>query len=129
MADDETIWTVRVATDAEFAAWTDTGSQWECLVATPSQILGVSPVVDTKVFVLNSASDLTTWQAIFDFYKNWWVPFIKSETSYRFSIYHMDQDFKWSYLYFLRLYLSDWSYVSSIKINYSWTTVTSIDIA
>ena len=130
MADDETIWTVRIATDAEFEAWTDTGSQWEYLVATPSQIQSVSPEVDVKVFELDSASDLTTWQAIFDFYKNWWVPIIKNESSYRFSIYYMDQDStNLSYLKFFRLQISNWEYVSSITINYSWTTVTSINIS
>ena len=76
MADDETIWTVRIATAAEFAAWTDTGSQWEYLVATPSQILGVSPDVDVNVFKLTSTSDTTGGQAILDNFLAWWTPVI-----------------------------------------------------
>jgi hypothetical protein len=77
MADDETIWTVRIATDAEFEAWTDTGSQWEYLVPTPSQVKSVSPDVDVNVFTLSSTSDLVTWQAILDSVLAWKCPIIK----------------------------------------------------
>lgn len=121
-----TIWTVRVATDTEFNNWTATGSSGESLMATVTQIKWMTPEVDTKLFTLNSTSDLTTWQAIFNFYKNWWLPFIKKETTLRYSIFVMDQDYKWEHLAFYRLYLSSGEYVESIKIYYSWTTVTSI---
>lgn len=56
MADDETIWTVRIATDAEFTAWTDTGSQWEYLVPTPSQIQSISPTMNLNVVDVNQSS-------------------------------------------------------------------------
>lgn len=63
MADDETIWTVRIATDAEFEAWTDTGSQWEYLVATPSQIKSSAPANELHITNINSSSDAayTAW--------------------------------------------------------------------
>ena len=130
MADDETIWTVRIATDAEFAAWTDTGSQWEYLVATPSQIQWVSPDVDTKVFTLNSTDDLTTWQAIFDFYKSWGCPIVKKETSLRDVMFYIDQDLKWDFLRFQRIYYASSTFSAEIiEIAYSWTTVTSISFS
>lgn len=44
-----TIWTVRGATDAEFAAWTATGSNSELLVATPAQIKGAIPTLNLHV--------------------------------------------------------------------------------
>lgn len=56
MADDETIWTVRIATDAEFAAWTDTGSQWEYLVPTPSQVQSVTPENNLHITNVNLES-------------------------------------------------------------------------
>lgn len=135
MADDETIWTVRIATDAEFEAWTDTGSHGEYLVATPSQIQGVSPDVDTKVFELDSTDDLTTWQAILDFCKSWWCPIIKRHTSFRYEFYYLDQDMLWDYLGFFRTFPSQSTTtgfdIQKAYINYSWTpaTVTSISFS
>ena len=65
MADDETIWTVRIATDAEFAAWTDTGSQWEYLVPTPSQVKSVSPENNLHITHVNIESTriYTSWSS------------------------------------------------------------------
>ena len=129
MADDETIWTVRVATDTEFDNWTATGSHWESLMATVTQIKWMTPEVYTKVFELDSTDDLTTAQAIFDFYKWWGLPFIKRDTQFRVWCFFMEQDLKWDYLRFLRLFWSGTSGTvdnQQITINYSLTTVTSI---
>lgn len=64
MADETTIWTVRVATDAEFAAWTETWDSWEYLVATPAQIQSVSPSMSLNFTNVNlsSSSVHTAWQ-------------------------------------------------------------------
>ena len=127
MADDETIWTVRIATDAEFEAGTDTGSHGEYLVATPSQIQWVTPELNVKFFTLSSDTDLTTAQAIFDFYSNWWLPVIKKTTQYRDGIFYINQNYFDSYLAFTRVWRTDdWTNGSEIKIDYSWTTVTAI---
>ena len=127
MADDETIWTVRIATDAEFEAGTDTWSHGEYLVATPSQIQWVTPELNVKFFTLSSDTDLTTAQAIFDFYSNWWLPVIKKTTQYRDGIFYINQNYFDSYLAFTRVWRTDdWTNGSEIKIDYSWTTVTAI---
>lgn len=127
MADDETIWTVRIATDAEFAAWTDTGSQWECLVATPSQIQWVTPEMNLQFFDINATTDLVAAQAAFDFLKDWWMPIIKKTTQWRTAYYYIEQDYFNDFLSFFRIVPSDSSFSTErIKINYSWTTVSSI---
>lgn len=64
MADDETIWTVRIATDAEFEAWTDTGSRGEYLVATPSQIKGIVPTMALNVINLDISNTLSTQSSV-----------------------------------------------------------------
>ena len=57
MASTSVIWTVRWATDAEFEAWTATGSQWELLVATPAQIQSVTPSMDLNYTAINQWTD------------------------------------------------------------------------
>lgn len=135
MADDETIWTVRIATQTEFDNWTDTGSQWEKLVATPSMILWVTPELDIKLFNLNSADDLTTWQAIFDYCKSGKVALVRRTVSNGVKIYMFSQDVSWQRLRFFNINFSyswwEWQPVTdivrdAINIYYSWNTVTSI---
>lgn len=57
-----TIWTVRGATAAEFAAWTATGSQWELLVATPAQIKGAMPTNSLHTTHLDLEDHIAAWQ-------------------------------------------------------------------
>lgn len=64
MADEDTIWTVRVATQAEFNAGTDTGSQWEKLVATPSMIKGAIPLATDETIWLTrraTTAEIRNW--------------------------------------------------------------------
>lgn len=96
------IWTVRGATDAEFTAWTGTGSQWELLVATPAQIqanLGVK----FELFTLTSTSDTTTGQAVLDCWKAWKFPIVfHSSTSSQWytdvRAFFVAQDRHWAWL-------------------------------
>lgn len=133
-ADDETIWSVRVATDAEFEAGTETWSQWEYLLATIPQIKAMTPDVDTKLFTLSSTSDTTTAQNILDFALWWWCPIIKwIATSSVSDYYYLDVKSS-TYISFYRLAYSlwddqTWKYLwqDRVRINYSGTTVTSID--
>ena len=69
MADDDTIWTVRVATQAEFNAWTDTGSQWEKLVATPSMIKGAIPLATDEIIWLTrraTTAEIRNWDNVWE---------------------------------------------------------------
>ena len=134
-ADDETIWSVRVATDAEFGAGTETWSQWEYLMATIPQIQAMTPEVDTKVFELVWTSDTTWAQAILDNVLSWWCPIVKrASLSSLDRFYYLDSRNKTSSIIrFIKPALSAWqtssqSYVSNdrIVIKYSWTTVTQI---
>jgi len=59
-ADDETIWSVRVATDAEFEAGTDTWSQWEYLMPTVSQVKSNTPSMSLNVTEVNQSSSSVT---------------------------------------------------------------------
>lgn len=142
MADDETIGTVRIATDAEFEAWTDTWSHWEYLAVTPAQVQWATPDTDLKLFTLDSASDLTTAQAIFDYYKSWKAPVIKRTTTewswwsrVYVRFYFLAYDYQqWPYLRFIQIPAftsssASWTEVYQMKIdlNYSWSTVTSVD--
>lgn len=76
-ADDETIWTVRVATDAEFEAWDDTGDQWEYLMATVSQVKSAG---GASIFTLTWTTDTSWWQAILDSVLAWGRPIIHYPT-------------------------------------------------
>lgn len=63
-ADDETIGTVRVATDAEFEAGTETWSQWEYLMPTVGQVKANIPSMDVNLTSINQWSQLwweTAW--------------------------------------------------------------------
>ena len=134
MADDETIWTVRVATDAEFTAWTDTGSQWEYLVATPSQIQSVSPSVNVDVFTINWPSDLTWAKAVLDAVVAWWCPIVQwKQWTASPKYYYMSSWDEVETIYFFQNKPSSWSdswgnFIEwdRIRIDYSWTTVTNI---
>lgn len=127
MADDETIWTVRIATDAEFEAWTDTGSQWEYLVPTPSQVKSVTPEMNLQFFDINDTTDIAAAQDALNFLKDWWMPIIKKTTQWRTAYYYIEQDYFNDFLSFFRIVPSDSTFSTErIKINYSWTTVSSI---
>ena len=90
MADDETIWTVRIATDAEFEAGTDTGSHGEYLVATPSQIQWVTPDNELHIVHVNEQSDrissgsvsLTYTVPKAWFIRLWWKDYYKEDASH-----------------------------------------------
>ena len=134
-ADDETIGTVRVATDEEFEAGTDTWSHGEYLMATIPQIQWMTPEVDTKVFNLNDTTDLTTWQAIFDYCKAGKVALVFRSSSAQVKVYMYWQDVIWQRLRLFHINFSyswwEWSPVTdisrdTISIYYSWNTVTSI---
>ena len=71
-ASTSTIWTVRGATSAEFAAWTATGSQWELLVATPAQIQSVTPAMSLHYTNVNLKSDDLT--GVWSKSVSWTVP-------------------------------------------------------
>lgn len=60
-----TIWTVRVATDTEFNNWTATGSQWESLMATVTQIKNNTPVVSNSLHytAVGLESVVPAWQS------------------------------------------------------------------
>lgn len=82
MADDETIWTVRIATDAEFEAWTDTGSHGEYLVATPSQIQSVTPENELHITHVNEQSEkISTWSTSITYTipKPWFIKLWKKD--------------------------------------------------
>ena len=77
-ADESTIWTVRVATNAEFTAGTDTWSNWEYLVAKPSQIASVSWALSWNRININQKSATITnkWASTelsFDAPCDWWL--------------------------------------------------------
>lgn len=105
MADDETIWTVRIATDAEFAAWTDTGSQWEYLVPTPSQVKSVSPENNLHITHVNIESTriYTSWSSASITYQ---IP----------KAWFIKMDWK-------DHYINDWDSnpTSIVEIAFSWT--------
>lgn len=133
MADDETIGTVRIATDAEFEAWTDTGSHWEYLVPTPSQVLGMTPDVDVQVMGLPAKTDLVAWQAILDFALSWGCPIVAFYDGWTNpEMYYLS--FKWNwYVRFLNPGLatgtdSRGKYFSQyqLRFNYTWSTIDSI---
>ena len=140
MADDETIGTVRIATDTEFEAWTDTGSHWEYLAVTPAQVQWATPDTDLKLFTLDSTSDLTTAQAIFDYYKSWKAPVIKRHlqewlrNQYFFYFPYLDTVTN-NYLRFITIQVlrvdASWEWTvrfqKKIDLNYNWNTVTSVD--
>ncbi len=138
MADDETIWTVRIATAAEFAAWTDTGSQWEKLVATPSMIQGVSPSVNVDVFTLNWTTDIQTAQSILNSIIAWWCPIIKRPIYDHWEylsddIYYLDSYVQVNgMIYFEKIsptFSGSTIKRKQIKIYSSWWTVTEIATA
>lgn len=129
------IGTVRVATDAEFEAGTDTGSQWEYLVATTSQILWVSPDVDTKIFDLTGTSDTTWWQAILDFCLEDKCPIIKYIDWSSYLFYYLNKKTS-SYYEFYHTRPSFWNYNSQyyvewekLRIRYSGTSLTEISVS
>lgn len=135
MASTTTIWTVRIATQTEFDNWTDTGSQWEKLVATPSMIQGVSPSVNVDVFTLNWTTDIQTAQSILNSIIAWWCPIIKRPI-YEYWEYLSDD------IYYLDTYVQANGMIyfekispmfsgstikrKRIKIYSSWWTVTEI---
>lgn len=131
MADEETIWTVRIATDAEFEAWTDTWASGESLVPTPSQVLGVSPDVDVKIFELVDTADLITGQAILDSVLAWKCPIIKLDNRCYFLASISSTK--------IRFYSTEWAiwntpwhnpstylWQAYTRIEYSGTTITAI---
>lgn len=127
MADDDTIGTVRVATDAEFAASTDTGASWEYLVATVSQIHWVDSGI--KVFTL-VGNDTDVWQDILDYVLDWNTPIILYKATASSSPLGFYLTTKTSSrITFTRPYLWGWTgWVSqeAIFIEYSWTTLSNI---
>lgn len=129
MASTTTIWTVRGATDTEFANWTATGSQWELLVATPAQIQSVAPEVNVDVFELWGTSDTSRAQQIINKLLNWGYPMIKRTALATLPrIYYLDR-YDDTYAVFFRpaLLYNDWKYGQDrIIINYLNWTVTSI---
>lgn len=137
-ADDETIWSVRVATDAEFTAGTDTGSQWEYLMPTVSQVKGNTPDVNVDIFLLDWESDTTWAQAILTAYLNWWCPIIKyKSSSTTYKIYYLStHTTASSYIQFFQPEYALWEdatgkylWQDRIRINYSWTTVSSYSVS
>lgn len=128
MADDDTIGTVRVATDAEFENWTDTGASGEYLVATPSQILSVTPTVNADVFELSGTTDTVWAQAILDHYIWGGTPIIKW-TKESYPSYYYLYSVGITRLYFVQPHFvsgSDWIEYYRIDIKFSWTTVTEV---
>jgi len=85
------IGTVRWATDAEFQAWTATGSQWELLVATPAQIQNATPTVWFTYTQIKDWSDeiATAWQSASVSYtpaKSWLLVIRWNETIYQWKL-------------------------------------------
>ena len=140
MADDETIWTVRVATDAEFEAWTEQWSSNEYLMPTVTQVKWMW----TKVVDIIWTDDITWAQAVLDAVL-WWeyvvVRYKSSASSLATAFFYLE-----SYSSaIIRLYrtrftigtwtpswtihwTSTWYFIDSIWliITYSWTTVTDL---
>ena len=90
------IWTVRWATDAEFEAWTATGSQWELLVATPAQIQSVTPSNDLHVVDINQQINVqwTPWDSSSYSYtatRAWFINYRWTEKLYNWkSVFSMN---------------------------------------
>lgn len=132
-----TIWTVRGATSAEFAAWTATGSQWELLVATPAQIQSITPEVNVDIFPLDSTSSTSQAQAILNKFLAWWCPIVSYALDWvsnpRRYIFYLFNHTATVLRFRLNMYHSTWSdswwqYLSfkTLGISYSWTAVTGI---
>ena len=125
MADDETIWTVRVATDAEFAAWTATWGSWEKLMATITQIKWAIPdAADTKLFTINTTSDLTAAQNALTYALAGKLPFVKSNLWWTTTYMYAFATLTSSMLKFKDLWGE--ATKSAIQIIYSWTTASEI---
>ena len=78
MASTTTIWTVRIATQTEFDNWTDTWSQWEKLVATPSMIQGITPTMELHITDISQTETATgTWVIYIDYVipKAWFLSY------------------------------------------------------
>ena len=134
MADDETIWTVRIATDAEFEAWTDTWASGEYLVPTPSQILSMSKA---EIFEITGAGDLVWGQKIVDCYLWGWCPILKLKTLeddtyiiYNYYYLSIATDYNGTLQFICpTLWVNRWSnyiYNPRFIIKYSWTTVSQV---
>ena len=94
------IGTVRGATDAEFAAWTATWSEWELLVATPAQIKTISPNNDIHITPLQIYSDgiNSSWQTAsieYDVPRSWFVQIEWDEQVYNWRVVNHIYD-NWS---------------------------------
>ncbi len=133
MASTSTIWTVRIATQTEFDNWTDTGSQWEKLVATPSQIQSVSPDVNVDVFELTDTTDLTTAKKILDLALAWWCPIVRRVNNSIYSYRPLKRRTD-SNLYFTNVIPDEWADQGGdfikrkyVKISYTGTTPTAIE--
>lgn len=124
-ADDETIGTVRVATDAEFEAGTETWSQWEYLMPTVGQVKSNTPPEMVKFFEINNDTQLTVAQQVVDFFVAWWLPIVKTK--------HGADHYRYCYMtrrtsYFLNFYAvwdADWVYVQIKTANWD-NTATNI---
>lgn len=127
------IWTVRGATDAEFAAWTATGSNSELLVATPAQIKGAT---EFSVLPLIDTTDTAWASAILAAFLDWKKPVIEyygDDAQQRVKDYYFLSQAIPNYLYFYWIGLGKWTdwtwtYIKwdYITIEYSGTTFSSV---
>jgi len=130
MASTTTIGTVRVATDTEFNNWTATGSQWEKLMATVTQIKNNTPTIDFPIpaFTITWTSDLTNGQAAFDSVLSWHYPVIiyqKSGSDFYKAYYYSINNTNGHVVIFFDI---EWGSTQHwLKIRYSWDTVTELE--
>lgn len=129
MASTTTIWTVRVATDAEFTAWTATGGSGEKLMATVTQIKNNTPVVDIPipVFTVSWTDDLTNAQLVLNSVLSWHYPMVmykkRNDDIYR-AYYFTVNNPSWVIIF---LDIEKPSTTQHwVKLYYSWTTATEL---